>query len=387
MATRGFPYKSALTNAPGVARLYGEFSIENPVKGAIAALENIGRIAPLSLVGTVGTATDVSANVDMYLADPDDAANFSVGQKLRVSATVGGALRTGEVEVASVHVGLGKITATGDWDTGIAAIAIGDYVYDSSYDTDETTIKLATPADAGNFSAGMVCRVSATVGGALRTGTVEVDSVDTGAGTVTFTGAVTAGIAAAVVGDYIYDNTYATGGTVIKLTSAADAANFTAGDVLKISAQTDGTSLRTGTVEVDSVDTGAGTVTATGNWTAGVAAVAYGDSIYIEDNAEITSQDCSFGTLSRLAVGKFRIVLNEPHVGGCLGLKVTASRAGGSVTSVASIDTDESAVATEPGLSLIDFFVFDADGNAVDLYPSTTMQLRLSLKGSGVGNG
>lgn len=67
----------------------------------------------------------------------------------------------------------------------------------------------------------------------------------------------------------------------ITLATIADIVNFEAGMVLNL-ASTDGTSgaIETGTVTVLSVDYDAGTVTATGNWTAGVATAATGQYIF-----------------------------------------------------------------------------------------------------------
>jgi hypothetical protein len=76
---------------------------------------------------------------------------------------------------------------------------------------------------------------------------------------------------------------------VITLTNQADASGFFKGMVLQ-TAGNDGystvTAVRTGTVTVSSVQrltsTGTATITATGNWNAGISAVATGDSIFRE---------------------------------------------------------------------------------------------------------
>lgn len=71
------------------------------------------------------------------------------------------------------------------------------------------------------------------------------------------------------------------GSPTITLANPGDVTNFETGMVLQVSA-TDGTSgaVRSGTVTVAGVDVDAGTVTATGNWTAGIAAAAANDFIF-----------------------------------------------------------------------------------------------------------
>lgn len=71
------------------------------------------------------------------------------------------------------------------------------------------------------------------------------------------------------------------GTAAITLATIADVVNFEAGMILNL-ATTDGTSgaIRTGTVTVLSVDYDLATITATGNWTAGIAAAAAGDYIF-----------------------------------------------------------------------------------------------------------
>lgn len=67
------------------------------------------------------------------------------------------------------------------------------------------TITLTSAKDTRRFTKGMVVAVAATeTGGAVRSGTCTVASVSPSAGTVTMTGNVTAGIAAAAGLDYVY---------------------------------------------------------------------------------------------------------------------------------------------------------------------------------------
>lgn len=69
----------------------------------------------------------------------------------------------------------------------------------------------------------------------------------------------------------------------ITLTNASDCHNFYPGQELETSTA-DGTSgaVKAGTVTVESVDIDQGTVTATGNWTAGIATAAASDYIFVE---------------------------------------------------------------------------------------------------------
>ena len=71
----------------------------------------------------------------------------------------------------------------------------------------------------------------------------------------------------------------------ITLVNKSDAVYFEDGMKLEVSANADGSSHRTGTVEIQSVDRDAGTVTATAAWDAGIAAVAASDYIFIEGTA------------------------------------------------------------------------------------------------------
>lgn len=73
------------------------------------------------------------------------------------------------------------------------------------------------------------------------------------------------------------------GSTTITLTNKWDVCFFEVGQVLKSSA-TDGTSgaVRTGTVTITKLDRTAGTLTASGNWNAGITAVAVNDFLFVD---------------------------------------------------------------------------------------------------------
>lgn len=68
------------------------------------------------------------------------------------------------------------------------------------------TITLVNRTDAHNFQLKQILQLSATDGtsGSARSGTVTVSATDTNAGTITCTGNITAGVAAAAVGDYLF---------------------------------------------------------------------------------------------------------------------------------------------------------------------------------------
>jgi hypothetical protein len=86
----------------------------------------------------------------------------------------------------------------------------------------------------------------------------------------------------------------AVGTPTITLANINDIVNFEVGMVLNVSA-TDGTSgsKRAGTVTVTAVDRDLGTITASGNWTAGIAAAAAGDYIFQNGDFEATKQGMS----------------------------------------------------------------------------------------------
>lgn len=80
-------------------------------------------------MGQISSGSDVTT-ATITLASIDDVTNFEVGQTLRVSATDGGAHRTGTEVLAGVNRSAGTLTSTSAaWDTVITAIAAGDYLY------------------------------------------------------------------------------------------------------------------------------------------------------------------------------------------------------------------------------------------------------------------
>lgn len=81
-----------------------------------------GTIGKISSGSSVGTPT-------ITLADINQITNFEVGMTLQVSATDGGAARTGSVVISALNRDTGTITASGNWSAGIAAVAVGDFIF------------------------------------------------------------------------------------------------------------------------------------------------------------------------------------------------------------------------------------------------------------------
>lgn len=75
--------------------------------------------------------------------------------------------------------------------------------------------------------------------------------------------------------------------TVAALTDAADVWGWRQGDVAKLSAQSDGSALKGGSCTVASVQRQAGTITFTGNISAGVATAAVTDYLYLDGDATL----------------------------------------------------------------------------------------------------
>ena len=78
----------------------------------------------ISATSAVGTPT-------ITLATITDITNFEVGMLLNVAATDGtsGAKRAGIVTVVGVDRVLGTVTVSGNWSAGIAAVAVGDFIF------------------------------------------------------------------------------------------------------------------------------------------------------------------------------------------------------------------------------------------------------------------
>lgn len=89
-----------------------------------------GAIGQISSGSSVGTAT-------ITLSTPADVVNFEVGMKLSASVddgTAAGGLRSSGavVTLTGIDRDLGTLTASGNWSSGIAAVAAGDYLFRNS---------------------------------------------------------------------------------------------------------------------------------------------------------------------------------------------------------------------------------------------------------------
>jgi hypothetical protein len=79
------------------------------------------------IIGQISSGSTV-ASPTITLADIAQIVNFEVGNVLVVSATVGGAARSGSVTITALDRKLGTLTASGNWTAGISAAAAGDYI-------------------------------------------------------------------------------------------------------------------------------------------------------------------------------------------------------------------------------------------------------------------
>lgn len=80
--------------------------------------------------GTIGQVGNSSyATAVLTLKDTNDVVNFEVGMVLGVSATSGGAARTGTLSVVSIDRDAGTVTMSGNLSAGVSAIAQNDYIF------------------------------------------------------------------------------------------------------------------------------------------------------------------------------------------------------------------------------------------------------------------
>lgn len=91
---------------------------------AVALYRNgSGSIGQISATSNVATPT-------ITVTDLESITNFEKSMVLQVSATDGtGAVRTGTVTIVGLDRDLGTITVSGNWNAGIAAVAVNDFLF------------------------------------------------------------------------------------------------------------------------------------------------------------------------------------------------------------------------------------------------------------------
>ena len=104
------------------------------------------------------------------------------------------------------------------------------------------------------------------------------------------------------------------GTATITLSQPSQIFNFFQGQILQLSGDdgTGGGGVRTGTVTVTAVDINAGTITVSGNWTAGIAAAQPGDYIFMNGNynGAIAGLDAWIPTVAERAAGRLNSTFN-----------------------------------------------------------------------------
>lgn len=174
-----------------------DFTGRNKVIDLIYA-ETQGRSATFANAKNSGS----HKGVNFTLTTVEDYSTVLIPRKLMKQAgdNKGAIVDLFQTEVDSAFRALGNSMATAAHGTGsgrIGQIAAGGIA--------SAVVTLSEPADIVNFDVGMVLELSATDGGtSVRAGTITIDKVDRDAGTFTCTANVTAGIAAAAAGDYIF---------------------------------------------------------------------------------------------------------------------------------------------------------------------------------------
>lgn len=99
--------------------------------------KNLAEDISLELFGNLGgargrlTATTAINTAVVVITNPEDTINFEKGDVLKSSATDGtsGAVRAGSVTLLSIDREAGTLTATGNWNAGIGAIAVSDFLF------------------------------------------------------------------------------------------------------------------------------------------------------------------------------------------------------------------------------------------------------------------
>lgn len=129
-------------------------------------------------IGSVAASTNLSSTT-IELARVEDVTNFEVGMKLEASATDGGStVRAGTVTVVGVDRDAGKVEVSVALNTGIAAIAAGDFLsqegdYDSKIKGLQAWLPATAPVSGDNFFSVDRSADSTRLGGIRYDGTAE----------------------------------------------------------------------------------------------------------------------------------------------------------------------------------------------------------------------
>jgi hypothetical protein len=82
------------------------------------------------VLGRISTAEASVADTTITLSQIQDVVNFEKGMILKAdSAAAGTSLRAGTVTLSGVNRSTGVLTASGNWNAGIGAVAAGDYLF------------------------------------------------------------------------------------------------------------------------------------------------------------------------------------------------------------------------------------------------------------------
>ena len=108
--------------------------------------------------GSVGAVGSISTTV-LTLADPEDVVNFEVNDEIKLSATDGGAARSGSATVTAVDRDAGTLTTDSNWATQITGATAGDFL---THDGD-LNAKMSGLEDWLDSSAGALFGVTRTV--------------------------------------------------------------------------------------------------------------------------------------------------------------------------------------------------------------------------------
>jgi hypothetical protein len=98
------------------------------------AIHTAARSLATALYGTgsgrLGRIASGQGTPTITLSEPEDITNFEVGMTLVTStADGGGSVKSGTVQVTGIDRDAGTVTASGNWDTGIATVAANDYIF------------------------------------------------------------------------------------------------------------------------------------------------------------------------------------------------------------------------------------------------------------------